>query len=958
MWKKIKVLVLLSTFLVFLIFSILFVGIKIDSFHIFNFKISQFYIKLDKKLIVSVDELELKSKKNKSKSSFEELEKLTKFLPDFLRFFQKIEIKNIKIDGNELKFLLDEDDLNIEDRYLRLISKIQISSKQISLDINSLYLKDYEVFLNGFAKLDYFTEEIKYFGEITYKDIVTQTNIDISKDKIKFFTKSEYFNNLHFLKDFLSLSNEANTWIYDKVEGKLKLDWFYGEYDLKNDRFLDKTFEGEAHIKDAKIKFHKTLDPIYSSKVKIYFKDEKLSFDLLEAKYLNKELSKAFVLVNDLKDEKEGKVLLNIETLSSLDEEVLKLLKAYKISLPLLQKSGKTKAKVELIFPFDSKKRINSKGEFTAVDAEFSLSDFDFKTKKSKVFLENDLLHIQNSNFLYKDLVDANLDINLDLKTLKSFGNVVINNILIKNENSDILNIKNQISNISMDFSKNVDIFIASLKTRISYDDYLDIKISDLSKIYEYSELLKANSIKNGELNLKLIDEDTITFKAFLSGFTLPIKKGEDFINSLELFGKIYKNEIFISSKDLTIKAEIKDEIYLFLDSYEIFYKFMNIDNKVSKKNIKIALKDCSLAVENKTFKIKEAKVKFIEDEVVFSAFIEDINLPLKKNENLLKDLKITGKYKDEELILKSLDEDLFLKIKDKDYDIKISNYDLFFNSNEENKDNMVEKLNIVGKNSKIFIDDKHILLSDFYEIYFSEDRKFFYLKHKETSLSFSQVLNENLELYLSKANDEFINYLTNKELMKEGSVDLFAKGSLDLLEGKLILKNSEVKNLSILNNILFFIETSPALINPILALPSLFGLNKLGTYKLKEGLIDFEYSKGKNFIKIKDLHTLGNGIDFEGKVYVDLATKEINSDIKAIFLKTYSSLFEYIPILNYILLGENKRIETNINISGNINEPKLSTNLLKESLSAPLNIFKRIFTNPMGIFEDFKEDE
>ena len=73
MRKAIKALLLFLFVLVILLISILFSGIKINSFSFANLLISQFYIKLDKKLIVRINSFEFNSKKSNDESSIDDL---------------------------------------------------------------------------------------------------------------------------------------------------------------------------------------------------------------------------------------------------------------------------------------------------------------------------------------------------------------------------------------------------------------------------------------------------------------------------------------------------------------------------------------------------------------------------------------------------------------------------------------------------------------------------------------------------------------------------------------------------------------------------------------------------------------------------------------------------------------------------------------------------------------------
>ena len=125
-----------------------------------------------------------------------------------------------------------------------------------------------------------------------------------------------------------------------------------------------------------------------------------------------------------------------------------------------------------------------------------------------------------------------------------------------------------------------------------------------------------------------------------------------------------------------------------------------------------------------------------------------------------------------------------------------------------------------------------------------------------------------------------------------------------------------------------------------------------LTAYKIVNGVLEFNYSKEKELLDIKKLLTVGNGIDFDGKGKVDLKTMTLNSDIKLIFLKDYSKIVGVIPVVNYVLLGNNNRVETQVNVFGDINNPKISTNLTKDAFSVPVNIAKRILNSPSMLLD------
>src|SRR5574344_812945 len=961
MLKAIKALLLFLFLFIILLFSILFSGIKINSFSFSNLFVSQFYIKLDKKLIVKVDKIEFTSKKSEVKSSIEDLKKNIELLPSIMNFFQEVDIKNLKIDGNEFSIFIDNDDLYLDNKFVNIVSTLNRASKQLEFNVKSLYLKDYNVLFEGFIELDYFKNEIKYFGDIHYEGIISKTNIDISKDKLKFFTRSEYFKNLYFLKKFLDLPEIANQWMYDNVVGDFKFDWFYGEYDLNKNELIEKSLQGEAHIKNAKIMFHKKVDKIITQNVKVKFKDNVLHFDLIDAKFKDKNLKDSYVTLKNLTDEINGVVDVNIETKTKLDKDVLAILKAYDINLPILQKSGITDAKLLLSFPYDEKKSLNTKGEFIVENSDILIDTFEFKSKKAKVLLENDIVYIKDANFLFKDIIDANADIKIDTKTLKAEGSANISKLLIKdNKNNQIIEVKNLITPLNMDFSKKLDINIQSLNTKLKMEDQLFIIIEDLSKIYNYSKFLQDFSIKSGDLILKVFNENNIDFEAIIGGLDLPLYRNENKVSELNIEGSIKDDSIRVIYKDNSIKIEdTKDKNNVYLKDYKIVDNFSKNINKSFDKNINITLENCSLQQEDDIYDFKNAKVFLTKDEINFEALLENISFPLKKDGEDLKELEITGNIKDDITKISSTDDSLKLELKNDFLKLDIKNLDVILTLKGASKLNY-KKLLLNGINSNITINEDYKILADSYIVNLNEKEKFIYLKHKNSEFTFYEYENNDIEILAADLSEEFINTLLNKQVVNGGTINLYANGNYDLFNGKLLIKDSAISNLSILSNLLAFVETTPALaaqlvtlpFNPLFALPAAsIGLKNIGVYTLKEGNMEFTYDRNENILRIDNLNTIGNGIDFEGFGVVDLNNFTINAKVNLIFLQDYTTFVRFIPLVNYILLGDQERVETLVDIHGSLGDPKISTNLLKDSFSAPMNIFKRVFTAPVNIF-------
>jgi len=941
-------------------FSFLYTGIKIDSFSFSNILVSQFYIKMDKKLILTIDNIEYKSEKTTTSSSFEELKNSIELLPKVLNFFQKIKINKLKINDNEFEIILDDEILYLDNKYINIASKIDTISNQVVFELYSLYLKDLNFLFDGKVKIDYFNEKIDYYGNFYYENLQSNINVEMTKKIAKFYLVSEPFKSLKFLKNFLHLPNIAESWMYDNVKGDIKIEELYAEYDLINNHIIENSIQGKAQIKDAKIRFHKDVDAVNTKSLDIFFKDNRLHFNLMEPMFKDKKLDGSFVLINNLTSEKNGQVDVFLKTNSKLDKDILDILKAYNITLPIIQKNGNTQASLLMKFPYDTTKNMSTYGEFFLNDAKVAINNFEFESKNAEVILDDSIIKIKNSDFKYKDMINATLNLNLDIKTLKSYGDANIKSFLIKEENKEsLVEIKDKNTAIDLNFNNEVSILLKDLGTNIKISDLIYVNIDDLSKIYPYSKLLKDNSIKEGNIALQIKDEKNINFEAFIKGLNLPLQKNDTNIDSLEINGKIEDGKTKISSKDEDIKIEIDDKLNIYLQNLDVILENNKIETTNLKQEVIISLFNSKLKMDTDIYYLENAKIFIKNSGIDFEADVKDLNLPIKKNNNKIEKLSLVGTLKNHITSIETKNKDLILQLTEDSVFLYAEDYALHYSSTDSKKIENIKykKIDIKGKNLIIFYDEVNKLLADEFVLRIRNDSKFVSLDYKQTSVTFRESKDKKIDIFSNNVSDEFINALIGKHIFDGGNLMFYASGYMNDLNGKLIIENSNVEGVTILNNLLLFIQTSPALINPLLAIPAVVGLAtnsgfNLLAYNIVDGTIEFNYNKDKELLDIKKLITIGNGIDFDGRGTVDLKNNIIDSNIKLIFFKDYSKLVGMVPVINYVLLGDNNRVETEVNLNGSLSDPDISTNLTKDTISVPMNIGKRILSFPSILFD------
>ena len=88
------------------------------------------------------------------------------------------------------------------------------------------------------------------------------------------------------------------------------------------------------------------------------------------------------------------------------------------------------------------------------------------------------------------------------------------------------------------------------------------------------------------------------------------------------------------------------------------------------------------------------------------------------------------------------------------------------------------------------------------------------------------------------------------------------------------------------------------------------------------------------------------------GSGTINFDTNQITLKLQIRTLKTFSNIIDWIPIVGGLVLGEDKRISTNVDVIGEIDDPQIKTNLVLDTLKSPLHIIKRTLELPLEIFK------
>ena len=389
---------------------------------------------------------------------------------------------------------------------------------------------------------------------------------------------------------------------------------------------------------------------------------------------------------------------------------------------------------------------------------------------------------------------------------------------------------------------------------------------------------------------------------------------------------KMSKEKNTIDFKNLKTKLIFQKKYSKFL--LQDLSKYKNF-SKIIKEN---SINKGSLIVSTKDFKNYDAKLK-----------IYDIKTPLFYHKKNIKNLDISIRTNGDKISASTLQNKISLTYDDY-LILNIKNLDILLDNSSINISHGMD-FSINGKNINFLLSKSNsTILSNSFTINKFKNKIKFTSIYGDSQLGFEQN-KSSFSLYATNLNSYFIDKILNKNILDGGSFNLKSKGiSSDMFDGEFTMNNTLLKDFSLFNNIMATINTIPSLV--FLKDPN---FNENG-YLVKKGLLKFK--KNGNNLSFSQIKLHGASADITGFGYINLEGKDISMDLQIKTLKDISKLIKNIPLVGYVILGDNKSISTNVEVSGSVDNPKVKTQILQDTLMSPLNIIKRAIKSPFKLFE------
>lgn len=821
-------------------------GISIDTLTLPKIKIDQLYIKLDKKLIVTIDTLTIE-KATKTDSSLEEISTILENFAYINQFFSRIAIQHIIYDNETFSLTFNNDLFAFESQHLNLIAHIiPIDKWRFSTTIEEAYLKDYDVHVKGETQSNIQTQAYSFDGNFDTFGLKGHALLDLNQSLLTYHLSSEKFDNkslsdlMNFLVTQIELEPIIKAWIHENivVAKEYFLDNLEGKVNIQTGEYFPLEMKGHAHVHDALISFEPSVPAAHADSIGITLDQDKLLFDISHPVYESTNIQKANVFIYNLLTKGTG-IVVDLTTKAKLDDKIHKILHAFNIDVPITQTSGLTDASIKLDIHF-LPYAINAQGLFKLSKSNFLLSNLPMSTNSGEISLDNFMVTLDHANMRYKDLFDLNATGVFDTQKGHFDGKIDINTLLLDFSGNTLLD-----AHLLMDQNGSFDIDddtthinLPKLGTTILFGkDSNTFKISDLSLLKTFSPFMQEHNLSMGSLNVQ-----TTNFKTY----------------------------------DAAIKLD------------NVSTPFFDHDQSLNHLDI-------ALSTDTKTL----------------DAYTLDHKLSLQFNTDIL------------------------LHVKDLDLHIPEGNTSL----------NIPIKTTILGENSNIIdANSSKIILSERYSLILYKDQITLHSSRGKSSFDYEKK-QHSLNINATALDDNATNALFNRHYFKKGNFSLTVEGKDDThMQGTFIMHKTYTKDFKFFSNLMATINAIPSLL--VFSDPN---FDQEG-YFVDNGYIEFK--QVGEILHISELQLRGQNADIVGSGDIDFASRTLNLKLQIKTLKTFSSALDMIPLVSGLILGEDKRISTNVDVTGSLDDPEVETHLILDTLKSPVNIIKRTLELPFGIFK------
>lgn len=463
-------------------------GISVENFVLPQFKAEKLYIKLDKKLIFHAKRIDV-SLGNTEEESFS-IEKSLRVhsLINFARKnFQSFVIEELNVDAIRVTLSYNDAAQRKEENSLR------ITSDEIEAVVNYRAYDDFFIIDMPHFRHKPSNISIRSHAVVDFKDAVNYAHFTVSVNKaahielyakedgnaLAFTASSDILTDLAPVVDLFGLKKSISKWIIEHNKASsyqlLLAKGIYVYHDPQ--KILDTLFL-HAQEKDLVYTFNASLSPIIAKEADAYFSKNILTIKSNQPSYNDHVLDSGHVKI----DFSNAQAWLEIDLTAKtrLEQDVVDIVNAYNIPLPLLQKNGTTDAHLKININLGTEEA-SASGEFFVKDSDVIFAGVESNIKNAAVRLHKNYLSIDTADVTYEKTLSAKVNGNIDLHELRGTFFFDVEKLELALSEQTQLKLLSPVTRLQLQFSKNSQT-LSFAKTRWALNE--QILTLDANKLF------------------------------------------------------------------------------------------------------------------------------------------------------------------------------------------------------------------------------------------------------------------------------------------------------------------------------------------------------------------------------------------------------------------------------------------------------------------------------------------
>ena len=255
--------------------------------------------------------------------------------------------------------------------------------------------------------------------------------------------------------------------------------------------------------------------------------------------------------------------------------------------------------------------------------------------------------------------------------------------------------------------------------------------------------------------------------------------------------------------------------------------------------------------------------------------------------------------------------------------------------------------LELVARNSSLYFRPENRVLAERLQLAIQDGKTSLWLQHAAGTAAF---VAEDGEFFLEGDNldDSFMEALLAGSNFNGGTVTFAGNGYADNFEVRFKVQNTILENYSVMNNVLAFVNTIPALIT--FSVPD---YNTSGMM-VDSALLYLTYSDNLYTIKSFDVNAAELSIRGVGNASI----AEDNIDLKLNLITEGRKDLSKIPLVGFILVGDEKVPSITLEVTGKLTDPDITNSAFEEVVTLPFDIGLRALMSPFKWIDNLFSDE